>query len=404
MPMWILLVVVLSGTEAQQAQPAGDARAQAEQLAKSGSYRAALERFQAIAAANPDDIEARLWVARLYRSLGDRSRSAAVYESIVASNPQQLDALLGLGDTQIAMGRLTDASDTLARAEALAAESAAVLAAQGRVHAALGHSDLALAYYNRSLTINSGDAAVRQQFLELRANRGHRLELGYVLEHFNSDIPDPQAGTGTLNARLSDSVRLSGTVQHQRKFSESETRGGGGIEWALRHNLRLEGGLLGGNDLEVFPRFDGYGSLAYTMGRATWSFNLRVADFASADVTVGGGGFRFALPQRSSVWVNYYRFDTDYEFAPSDIVHSWAIGGQGRPHPQWILGGEYTRGPDQLDMLTADRIGAFETNTYSTFSELFFSPMTSLVGRYDYQDRPADVRVHRLTVRLVQRF
>jgi YaiO family outer membrane protein len=404
MPMWMLFVVALSTGQAQQPQPAGDARAQAEQLANNGSHRAALERFQAIAAANPDDVEARLWIARLYRSLGDQRRAAAVYESIVASNPQQIDALLGLGHTLIALGRLTDAADTLARAEALAAENAAVLAAQGRVHAARGHTELALAYYNRSLAINPGDAAVRREFEEVQANRGHRVELGYALEHFNSDIPDPQTGSGSLNARLSDSVRLSGTVQHQRKFSRSETRGGGGVEWALRHNLRVQGGLLIGNDLEIFPKTDGYGSLAYTKGRATWSFNLRVADFQAADVTVGGGGLRVALPQQSAVWVNYYRFDTDYEFSPSDIVHSWAIGGAGRPRPEWLLGGEYTRGPDQLDMLTADRIGRFETNTYSAFSEFFFSPMTSAVARYDYQDRPFDVRVHRLSIRLVQRF
>ena len=30
--------------------------------------------------------------------------------------------------------------------------------------------------------------------------------------------------------------------------------------------------------------------------------------------------------------------------------------------------------------------------------------MLSIQGRYDYQDRPADVRVHRGTFRLVHRF
>ena len=54
-------------------------------------------------------------------------------------------------------------------------------------------------------------------------------------------------------------------------------------------------------------------------------------------------------------------------------------------------------------MLTIDRTGAFETNTPG-FVELLLTPMLSIQGRYDYQDRPADVRGHRGTFRLVHRF
>ena len=45
---------------------AADQRAEAERLAKSGGYEAALKQFQALAAANPDDIDARVWIARLH--------------------------------------------------------------------------------------------------------------------------------------------------------------------------------------------------------------------------------------------------------------------------------------------------------------------------------------------------
>jgi hypothetical protein len=55
-------------------------------------------------------------------------------------------------------------------------------------------------------------------------------------------------------------------------------------------------------------------------------------------------------------------------------------------------------------MLTIDQTGTFETNTYSGFIELLLTPMLSVQGRYDYQDRPAEVRVHRATFRLVHRF
>ena len=63
-------------------------------FSRSGSYRAALERFQALAAANPDDIEARIWIARLHALMGDDERAVSVYESIVATHPNHFDALV----------------------------------------------------------------------------------------------------------------------------------------------------------------------------------------------------------------------------------------------------------------------------------------------------------------------
>ncbi len=408
MLMAILLSVALtSNAQAQATQPA-DARAQAEQLARSGSNRAALERFQALAAANPDDVEVRVWIARLHGRLGEHGRAIAVYESVIASNPQHLEALIGLGSSYVAMGQLRDAADALTRAESLSPENAGVLAAQGRLHAAQGRTTLALAYYRRALTLDAAAPGVQQEYDDLRAERAHRVEVGYMLEHFDTDIPDPQAGFGTVNAAVSDTFRVSGTVQHQRKFSISETRGGGGIEWTPRYNFTLYGGALVGDDALILPGVDGYGGIAYRYGRATWSFDVRVADFDQLSVNVIGGGWRFALASQSAVWVKYYRFETDYESARSDVVQSWVIGGVGRVTPVWSLGAEYTRGPDQLEMLTIDRTGEFEANTLSVMTDFRLTPMLSLDGRYDYQARPEvlddEPRVHRATIRLVTRF
>jgi len=76
----VMTVTLMAAPQAAGAQqPAGDPRAQAEQLATSGAYRAALERFQALAAANPDDLETRIWIARLHSWMGDNDRALAVY-------------------------------------------------------------------------------------------------------------------------------------------------------------------------------------------------------------------------------------------------------------------------------------------------------------------------------------
>ena len=404
----ILLSVALTSFAQGQTAPPADARAQAEQLARSGSLRAALEKFQALAAQNPEDVEVRVWIARLHAQMGAHERAVTVYQSIVATHPQQLDALIGLGDALIAVDRLREAAEALTRAEALAAENPQVLAAQGRLHAKAGRTRLALAYYERAMTLTPASPAIRQEYDDLRAEWAHRVVAGYAYEHFDTDVSDGHAGFGGVNVRASDSVRVSGTVQHQRKFSTDETRGGGGVEWRAHRNLRLYAGALFGGDAEILPQVDGYGGIAYSVGRATWSFDVRVAEFEEIRVDIAGGGVRFALPQHSAAWVKYYRFATAYPFASSDVVQSWVLGASGRVAPTVSVGAEYTRGPDQLDLLTIDRTGEFEANTYSAFADFRVVPMVSIGVRYDYQSRPAfvdaDVRVHRATVQLIRRF
>lgn len=110
---------------------APDARQEAERLAASGAHEEALERFQAIAAANPDDIGARIWIGRLHMRMGHARRAAAVYESIVAVDPKNVEALAGLGAALVEAGDLDAAAGVLTRAEALAPERIDVLAAQG---------------------------------------------------------------------------------------------------------------------------------------------------------------------------------------------------------------------------------------------------------------------------------
>jgi tetratricopeptide (TPR) repeat protein len=406
MLMWMVMSVALAAApQAGSQQTPAEPRAQAEQLARSGAYRAALQRFQALAAANPDDVDARLWIARLHSWMGHDARAVDVYESILATNPRHIDAMIGAGDALIRLGRRREAGDVLARAETAAPDNAAVLAAQGRLHAAAGHSDLALAYYQRAMTIDPSAATASDELAALVRERAHRVELGYFFEHFNvEDTPDPQAGFGTVDLRLTEDLRVSGTVQHERKFSQSETRGGAGVEWLAGAAVRIRAGALFGGDTLVLPKTDGYGGISYRRGRATWSFDLRFAEFEFADVQIGGAGLQLALPRRTDTWVRYYRFSTDYESQSSDIVHSWVLGVSGHPAPRWTIGAEYTRGPDHLEMLTIDRLGAFESNTYSTFVELLVRPMLSVHARYDYQDRPSEVRVHRAGLQLIRRF
>jgi YaiO family outer membrane protein len=399
--MILISAAVLSVTLIASPQ-APDQRAEAERMANSGANAAALKQFQAIAAANPDDVEARLWIARLHARMGHPETAVDVYRSIVATQPQHVDALVGLGRSLVTIGNLKDAADALNRAEALAADRPAILAAQGRLHHAANHNTLALAYYLRAIAIDPTNADARRDLDALRAERAHRLEVDYDYQHLNVDADDAHVGTIELNARVSDTLRLFGRGQVQTAFGIDEQRGGGGIEWKpTQHAMIRAGGLFGG-DTSYLPESDVFVDASVAAGRARWMAQVRVAKYDGADFWIAGPGLAFEFPGGTEASVRYYR--GKFSQSPfSSETNTIALRLQGRVNPRLRASAGFTHGIDRLDWLTLDRV-ATEADTLSLKIAFDCTPFTTFELGYAFESRPAGVQAHRARAGLTYRF
>jgi YaiO family outer membrane protein len=401
----ICLSVALTASAQNQA---ADRRAEAERLANSGAYAEALKAFQAIAAANPDDFEARMGIARMYEKLGQPEHASDVYRSILATQPQNLDALIGAGTALVSLGRLGEAADVLNRAEAMAKDRPAVLLAQGHLHEAANRTTLALAYYERAIALDPSNAAARQAAAELRARRAHRVEVDYDFQKFDFDGSAPHdtlhLGTFDLNGRVADQLRVFARVQAQHGFDSDEQRAGGGIEWAVTRNTEIRVGALAGFDTTVLPDTDAFFGASVRAGRARWSFDVQGADFDDANLWIFGPGVAIALPHSGELSIRYYHgrvtTDVDPNVIATDTV---ALSLQGHIAKRAWASVGYTHGIDRLDWLTLDRIG-FEADTASFRVGFDFTPFATLETGYDFQSRPDNVRVHRARVGLIYRF
>lgn len=384
---------------------AQDARAEAERLAKAGDRAEALRRFQAIVTNDPGDIASRLWIARLHLEMGNAHRAVAVYESIIATNPQHVDALLGLGVSLTADGRMREASDALNRAEALAADRVDVLAAQGALHAAEGRSSLSIAYYDRALVLDAANVAIKDAADAVRAARAHRIDVGYDLQHFNTSRPDSHTGSLEVNVHLKDTLRVFGLAQTHKNFLDDfETRGGGGVEWMPRGKVWLRVGAAGGSGMLELPTLDVFGSLSTQRRRATWTFDLRYVDFEGASLILGGAKLAIAMTPRVSGYAAYHRGQTRVDAGDdvtSDNVTLGAMTRLGRRGSAFV---EYTRGIDRHNWLTIDRIVASDANTLSIGGGYDVTPFVGLTGRFDHQSRPEDISIQRASAQLSFRF
>ena len=400
----ILIPAAILGMTLLTAPQGADQRAEAERMAKSGNYAAALKQFQALAAANPDDIDARLWIARLHAQMGHPEHAVDVYRSILAVQPQHLDALIGVGQSLVKLGRLHEAADVLNRAEALAADRPAVLAAQGQLHQAENRTTLALAYYERALSLDPGNAEIGALADVLRAERGHRLELDYDFQHLNTDVEDSHAGTFEINARANDLLRVFGRGQIDRLFGVNDERAGGGIEWSMTRLATLRIGALFGFDPVYLPKSDVFVEAALQQGRARWGVLVQRAVFEGSDLWIGGPELTVKLTDGVDASIDYFHGQAAVDGMTNDFgTDTVAIRISGPVSHSVRLGAGFTHGIDRLDWLTSDRI-TFEADTFSLRAACSFTPFVTLEVGYDYQSRPEDVQVHRARAALTYRF
>jgi YaiO family outer membrane protein len=230
------------------------------------------------------------------------------------------------------------------------------------------------------------------------------VEAGYVFEHFNVDVTDTHAADITVNARVNDALRVFASGQRQRKFSHTENRGGGGIEWTAHRNVQVRVGGLFGSDTVVLPRTDAFASVAVDSGRATWTVGGRVANFDNVQLWLGGPDLLVRLPHGLEAHAGYYHSSTRPDVGSSVGLESGVLGISAALARRVRLIAEYTRGIDHLELLTVDRLGLFTANTWSLGLDAWASEMTTLDFRYDHQQRPDDVHVERIGIHLTQRF
>jgi len=400
----LLLVTLLA--EGPQAPPASSVPtlAEASQLAADGRNADALAAFQRIASDNPNDHEARIWIARLHERLGRPSVAEAVYRSVLLEDPRNVDAMIGVGETLLARHAADEAIDVLQRAEMLAPDSEMVLASLGRAHRDAGNSVRAIGYLERVVAMSPTEQH-RLSLENVRLSYFHRVEAHGFSETFSGDASNTNSGGVLVNYRLNDTLRVFGRGDAQRKFGITDQRGGGGAEWRWKPMTTLVGHALIGPSNVVMPERDFLGEIDHTYGRANWTGTYRYLDFNGARMAVISPAVTWWAADRLSIGLRYA-----HSISRSNLLltneHGDTLHARGayRYRPRiWLTAG-YTAGVEDFETVSIDQIGDYRAQSVSGGVRLDLRSLTSVVGGYDYQWQPNDVRRSRFSVGLAQRF
>jgi tetratricopeptide (TPR) repeat protein len=373
------------------------------ELAQSGRNAEALVAMQNIAAAHPEDRLTRLWIANVHMRMGHPELAEPVYRSITVEDPDNVDALVGLGTALLHQDRVVEGLDVLRRAEEIAPENPNVVGALAAAYQLAGDDRQSISYRQRLVTMSPTRANV-MLLEDARRAYGHQIEAQAYDEDFSSPTPSTRVSDIAINYRVSDVVRVIGRGQLQTMSGQREDREGGGLAWRWTPWGTFTGQVLIGDDNRVLPQGDYLGRIDYGYRRATWTGQLRYFDFLGATALMLSPGVTVAPTPRWTIGLRYALTSTDYATVTGVRNNTFDARIARELTPRiWVRGG-FVRGVDNFDNFRIDEAGEFHAKTVSAALQILLPSLTSIVGRYDYQWRLDDVRMGRASIALVQAF
>jgi len=158
----VLLLTTLLAADPQAPQVQA---AQPEDLAEAGDFKAALEGFRQRVAADPADLNARVWIGWLHEQMGRPDLAEPVYRSVVLEAPGHVDAAMHLATLLTKQRRGADeVVRILERAKSTEPRNPELLLALGNAHLRVDRkSELGHAYLEMAAALSPSAEGTKQR-------------------------------------------------------------------------------------------------------------------------------------------------------------------------------------------------------------------------------------------------
>jgi len=383
----VLAAVPLTAQMSRAERAAAMEKAQAHVSKR--EYDQALALFRRMAQANPQDLEARNWVARLESWQGNYAQAEELYRAVLRDAPGNLEAELGLVDVLAWQGRHEEALGRLARLEQQHPGKFDVLIRRARVLRWAHRRREAIAAYEEVLRREPEDAEARDALAALRAETLYKLEASYFTEEFNF-AGNTHGSFVELAYHDLDRVWLLGRFTYQNKFSQNNTR------YTLGGTYRLFERTWARGEVSLAPPGDTVIAnqdyqVELTQGlhpRFTVGGGYRFLNFRAADVHALTALVNWDPHPKLHLYVRYIPARTTFETPAASV---WNQNGWTRlvwdAHPKVSPYFLFAVGSEDFAGISAEQLGRFAAQTYGTGAEVRLTPRHGFRAGYYYQNR-----------------
>lgn len=371
-----------------------EALARAQEQVEAGDYDSALEIFRQLAAADPQDLEARIWIARLESWQGNYELAERLYREVLQIAPGNLEAELGLVDVLSWQGRYREAEERLEGLEAADPRNVTILLRQAKLARWQGRRKEARDGYQKVLEVDPGNPEAEEALEAIRLETRYRLATGYFLEEFDF--------VGNANGQFVeflyhdlDRVWLLGRFTFQNKFDQNNTRYtlGGTYRFFSRTWVRAQVSLAPSGDTVVANQ--DY-TLEVTQGLRppiSVGAGYRFLDFQAADVHVVTALVNWDPRPDLHLFVRYTPARTTFTGGGGSVwnQNGWArlVWDVNRTFSPYLL---FAVGSESFTGLSADELGRFAAQTWGAGVEVRVTKLQGFSVGYYRQNRTRDNR------------
>jgi cytochrome c-type biogenesis protein CcmH/NrfG len=380
--------------------PASD-RARAEALARQGQTVEAIDLFKQIVQANPADVEARLWVARLALRLGRTDEAQAGFRSVLNEHPDDVDARIGLGMALTRAGAWREALEVLQAAEPAAGNNADLFSALARAYRRAGNDERALEYFTRAKALAPDDPDVALGYEAVARTYGHWI----AAEGFGQTGAARNVGSGSIavDVRAHPRLHLQADGRVQSGPAYSDAIGGGGALWHAWRATTVSFRAAGGSNNVALPTSDVSGEVLRYGALFDAGVGIRRLTFA---------GVRLVAVSPVWAWIpnDAWRLDARYTYSRStfDVTgqsegdHSMVLRPTWQGWRRVALQATYAYGIESFEELTLDRVASLGATTAAAGVRVDLRSLTRITAIWEHQWRSNETQIDRVTASVVQ--
>jgi tetratricopeptide (TPR) repeat protein len=387
-----LVLSMLTFVSAQAADSHPDWSSQVQIAVKQGDLDKALALTQARIAADPSDLEAHAWRARLLAWKNRHAEAALEYRFVLSQKPNDVDMLLGLADVRHWDRKDSEALAVLNQAQSLAPDRPDMLVRRGRVLAALKRKAEARSNFRQALALNNNDEAARLGLESLANESRHQLRIGTDVDAFNyTDTAATE--TLALASRWNSSWTTGFALNVYQRFGQRAGKLTGTLTRNLTRSDWLTVGGAGGHDHGIIPKSEalfGYGhglrlSNPFIRGIEA-SYDQHWYWYSTARILTVGGTALVYFPREWTWLLSINAARSAFSGVPG---HDWQPNGRTRLGFPLLrrLSGTLTFAVGSESFAEIDQTGSFAARTFGGGLRYAFRNTQDITGYVALQDR-----------------
>jgi YaiO family outer membrane protein len=367
---------------------AQDEEVSARSLIAHREFAAARTLYEGLLKRDPQNLEYQIWVARLSGWLKEYGVSIETYDRVLEREPRNVEAMVGKAYVEMWQHRYGEAGVLLARAERQSPENPDVQVALARMRHYQGQERAAKENVTRALQLDPDNGEAKQLSREVDVPRPIEVRVGFAQDRFSFT----HAGNMGLVSvgYLGELNRITLQYEEWSRFEERTRRAQLNFTRKLSGGWWLRAGATAGPGALTIPRQEYTGGFSSVLPRRfVLDTDYRLLRFRAADVHLLSPALTYYFAKPAWVTATFYQAWTEWRTSSSArlVSHSW-IGQYyrqvGRPV---VLHAGYARGSENFQVLSIDRLGLFQANTYLMGAEFRLTRAYSAELFSSYQSR-----------------